>query len=692
MPKLIIQALDKEWSVELKEGSNVVGRSAKCTIPVQEQNISREHCEIVLTGGVATLFDKGSMNGTILNGKRIWEQKLNPGDHVRIVNAVLWFETKGKSYPMPQEKKGRSTVNEADQGKRQTDVQTRRVSSTKRTESRRSGGGLVQDYAAWGRPGVNWGVILGSLAGVAALIGVAILGLQFLGKGDGPKIDRDNLLRNSSGFETATVGALPGWKLDPPANSELEVTQSASHTGTRSLVLTKSRSPEQSIVSAMLSGKVKAQSDGYRFSAWVKWGTFTGRVALKVSWVRNDGVLFETCSEPVEKSSEWVELSDTFSRPSGAQAFRVGVTAIGRGGRLYIDDLRLVAGGEGTSAKPVSVNGTWDIQISDRGAISISRGKSLLHNVHLRLENEREGYSSQEFLPAEFNKDAGSVRISGEILHPITFESVPYKVHLQTNSGQLWVVYEFQHDDLRQVDRIVLLSSFPRGVTPSSSSGSSRFFEFSVRNNQFALRYPDQIQKIHRMEGGIRQEFSVTRGEKGSTKVGFALLPIGKEDHLKAALKKERDYPGEALEILRGAERRMALSQQDADRVSKKVSQLLKREAREWEKVQSATYSAESLALSELVKDAELKLTAYRRRWGVGEFEVKSSQMETLLSSIKVEDQDGASRGLSQARSYYEAGSSSLAEEILLALLDQFPGSPALEDVQELLQTIQAEE
>jgi predicted Zn-dependent protease len=92
------------------------------------------------------------------------------------------------------------------------------------------------------------------------------------------------------------------------------------------------------------------------------------------------------------------------------------------------------------------------------------------------------------------------------------------------------------------------------------------------------------------------------------------------------------------------------------------------------------------------VKDAELKLTAYRRRWGVGEFEVKSSQMETLLSSIKVEDQDGASRGLSQARSYYEAGSSSLAEEILLALLDQFPGSPALEDVQELLQTIQAEE
>ncbi|MDP6959365.1 MAG: hypothetical protein QF645_11205, partial [Planctomycetota bacterium] len=346
----------------------------------------------------------------------------------------------------------------------------------------------------------------------------------------------------------------------------------------------------------------------------------------------------------------------------------------------------------GSSAKPVSIGGDWSIQTSDRGAISISRGKSLLNNVHLRLENEREGYSSQAFLPAEFEKEGGNIYVSGEILHPITFESVPYKVHLEVNSGQLWAVYEFQLDDLRLVDRIVLLSSFPRGVTPSSSSGSSRFFEFSVRNDQFVLRYPDQIQKIHRMEGGLRQEFSVTKGKKGSTKVGFAVLPIGKEDYVKAALKKERDYPGEALEILRGAERRMALSQQDADRVSKKVSQLLKAEAREWEEVQSATFSAEALALSELVKDAGLKLTAYQRRWGVGEFEAKSSQMETLLSSIKVEDQGGVVRGLFQARSYYEAGSSSLAEEILLALLDHYPSSPVLEDVQELLQTIQAEE
>lgn len=693
MPKLVIQALDKEWSVELKEGSNVVGRSTKCTIPVQDQNISREHCEIVLTGGVATLFDKGSMNGTILNGKRIWEEKLTAGDQVRIVNVVLWFEKKGISHPAPAVKKEKKASPDEKSGKDREDVQTRRVEGTKRSEVRRSVAALVPDYAAWGSPGINWLAILGGLGGLAALIVVAVIGVRILGGKKGPAIDRDNLLRSNAGFESSPAGSLPGWKLSPPANSELGVTASASRNGEHALVLTKSRAPGQSIVSATSSSKFTASADSYHLTAWAKWGTFTGRAALKITWVRNDGILFETCSEPVEKSTEWVELSGTFSRPAEAQAFRVGVTTIGRGGRIYFDDFRLVAREQPSHAKPVSL-GSWSVQVSERGNISIrTRGKVLLNNVHLRLENERDGASSQLFLPAEVMKEGNSLRVSGEMPHPVLVEkTVPFDLSLEPRSGQLWAVYEFDHADLRQVDRIVVEIIFPRTITGGATQGSARFFEFSLRDEEYALRYPEHLMALRRTENGLRQVFSVEGGENGRTRVGFAVLSIGKEDPLTKARAKEKDDPGAALEILRGARRRMVLSRQDEDRVTAMVNRLLKMESREWDTVEASVHMAEALGLATLLEEAKARLSSWRRRWSGGEFDGKSSDCEAALDQVKVMDGGASERAISLARQYFEAGSSALAEEILLALLTRSPDADVAEEARDLLQTLQSSE
>src|SRR5205809_2412576 len=94
MAKLIIQLMNEEWTVDLQVGSNILGRASNCTIPLKDASLSRQHCDIVYVSGQATLIDKGSLNGTLVNGRKVSEQKLAPGDKIVIGASTLWYERK----------------------------------------------------------------------------------------------------------------------------------------------------------------------------------------------------------------------------------------------------------------------------------------------------------------------------------------------------------------------------------------------------------------------------------------------------------------------------------------------------------------------------------------------------------------------------------------------------------------------
>ena len=55
----------------LSEGANVVGRSPNSKIWIDAGSVSREHAQIVIADGRATVEDRRSTNGTFVNGKRI---------------------------------------------------------------------------------------------------------------------------------------------------------------------------------------------------------------------------------------------------------------------------------------------------------------------------------------------------------------------------------------------------------------------------------------------------------------------------------------------------------------------------------------------------------------------------------------------------------------------------------------------
>ncbi|HTF55741.1 MAG TPA: FHA domain-containing protein [Planctomycetota bacterium] len=101
MPKVIVQFGGQEWPIVLREGINVVGRSPQAAVPIKDPSMSREHCDILLEEGVATLVDRGSMNGTLINGVRMDRRVLEAGDRIQIGKVTLFFEQKQEGGTAP---------------------------------------------------------------------------------------------------------------------------------------------------------------------------------------------------------------------------------------------------------------------------------------------------------------------------------------------------------------------------------------------------------------------------------------------------------------------------------------------------------------------------------------------------------------------------------------------------------------
>jgi pSer/pThr/pTyr-binding forkhead associated (FHA) protein len=60
--------------------TTVIGRGENCDLRVPLLNVSRRHCELMLSGDVVKVKDVASSNGTFVNNKRVNETILNPGD------------------------------------------------------------------------------------------------------------------------------------------------------------------------------------------------------------------------------------------------------------------------------------------------------------------------------------------------------------------------------------------------------------------------------------------------------------------------------------------------------------------------------------------------------------------------------------------------------------------------------------
>ena len=79
--------------VEIGQRAVSVGRLPECTIPLNDPNVSRRHCEVHAVGSAFVVVDSGSTNGTKVNGLRIQgEHVLSDEDIISVGSTHLRFE------------------------------------------------------------------------------------------------------------------------------------------------------------------------------------------------------------------------------------------------------------------------------------------------------------------------------------------------------------------------------------------------------------------------------------------------------------------------------------------------------------------------------------------------------------------------------------------------------------------------
>lgn len=687
MPKLIVQQQDREWTVELREGSNVIGRSSKNQIPVADTNISREHCEVVLAGETATLVDKGSMNGTLCNGTRVWEKKLEPGDKIQVGSTVLWFEVKKAETPVDTKVR---TV-------RKVRPPTERVEKPpsggqaavpKKTDIKRTAAGLVKDYAAWTAPAFNFRLLL-PVAGVLLVAGLVAVVMFVLPRGKGgPAADKDNLLREAGGFEDAPPGKPAGWTLRPAGKSSVAITESSARTGKKSIELRKSPDAPESILEIEYSEKLPVGSfRSIEASAWFKSGDFGGEAAVKISWFREGALFFEEFSPSAGRGSSWVQVKDTFDVPPGVKEFRVALAVLGRGGVIQFDDVRVAGKSSGAPRESVAA-GAFEAHFSRGGAVSLFRGsRPVLTGLHFRLESDREGATSQLHHPATVAREGDRIIVKGQVLHPVTLAPLSYEMSAYFTKEEIGIGFEFKGPDLARTNRVVLVGALP-GAKLRLAPEPTTQIEFES-GEEYQIAYLNQPIRAEIREGGrFVQTFPVAEPE-GKFAAAFRLRCLAaraaRKNPLEAAREMERDRPSKALEILRAAQSDPALDESTAREIAGTIQRLEQRETETWRALEARILVAELTGVA--LDAASADLDRYDREWAGEPFASKSAALRKRLSATASEGPvpDRGRMLLERARQYLDEGRRALAESLLAGIAAAYPNSEAGEEARKML-------
>lgn len=81
-------------NTSLVEFPLLIGSANDVEIRLEDHSISPHHCEIDYTRGCLTVRDLGSLHGTFINGTRVRESELTPGDELAV--GMLTFLVQGE--------------------------------------------------------------------------------------------------------------------------------------------------------------------------------------------------------------------------------------------------------------------------------------------------------------------------------------------------------------------------------------------------------------------------------------------------------------------------------------------------------------------------------------------------------------------------------------------------------------------
>ena len=93
---VLVKSNGKSREISLGSTGRVIGRSANCGVRIPVSDVSREHCEVRVSGDRIVIKDLGSSTGTFVNGERVDEAQLSAGDLVAVGPAVFVLRIDGE--------------------------------------------------------------------------------------------------------------------------------------------------------------------------------------------------------------------------------------------------------------------------------------------------------------------------------------------------------------------------------------------------------------------------------------------------------------------------------------------------------------------------------------------------------------------------------------------------------------------
>jgi pSer/pThr/pTyr-binding forkhead associated (FHA) protein len=85
--KVLLYLLKKEGNAkpfQLPSDVTLIGRRQDCDLCIPLSVVSRKHCELNMDQNRLMIRDLGSRNGTFVNGQKVEEARLNPGDQIQL--------------------------------------------------------------------------------------------------------------------------------------------------------------------------------------------------------------------------------------------------------------------------------------------------------------------------------------------------------------------------------------------------------------------------------------------------------------------------------------------------------------------------------------------------------------------------------------------------------------------------------
>jgi hypothetical protein len=92
MARLVVQpGSPAAWEIQLKAGTNSIGRGPANDFALSDPSVSGTHCQIVVDHGNVVIIDLGSTNGTYVNRTRVREAVLQSGQTIHLGGLEMMF-------------------------------------------------------------------------------------------------------------------------------------------------------------------------------------------------------------------------------------------------------------------------------------------------------------------------------------------------------------------------------------------------------------------------------------------------------------------------------------------------------------------------------------------------------------------------------------------------------------------------